>query len=315
MFSSNRVAVLIPCYNEAATVAAVVADFRQALPQADIYVYDNCSTDNTAELAREAGAIVRSEPLQGKGNVIRRMFREVEADCFVLVDGDATYPAADAPRMVELVLQHGVDMVVGDRLSSTYFEQNKRPFHGFGNRLVRSLICRLWHTDIHDIMTGYRAFSRPFVKLFPIMSSAFEIETEMTVHALDKRFLLQEVPVVYTDRPAGSQSKLNTFSDGMRVLRTIASLFKEYRPMRFFGWLAALLFVAMVAFLTPVLVEYFHTGLVPRFPTLFVSLFCGLAALQSLFTGLCLDVMVSKDRRQYELQRIRFEQQDERTRP
>lgn len=301
------VAVLIPCYNEAATVEAVVTSFRAALPEADIYVYDNNSTDGTAALAEKAGAIVRHEPCQGKGNVIRRMFREVEADCYVMVDGDNTYPAEDAPKMVEMVLNHQVDMVIGDRLSSTYFAENKRLFHNLGNRMVRSLVCRLWHTQVHDIMTGYRAFSRRFVKLFPVMTSQFEIETEMTIHALDKRFVLREVPVAYRNRPDGSESKLNTFGDGIKVLKTIFTLFKEYKPLRFFGWLALLLALVAIGLFIPVLADYLHTGLVPRFPTLIVSVFLGLAALQSFFTGLCLDVMVEKDRKSYELSVIGFD--------
>lgn len=296
-----KIAVLLPCYNEASTIAKVVTDFRAALPEADIYVYDNNSTDGTAQVAQQAGAIVRHEPVQGKGNVIRRMFREVEADCYLMADGDDTYPAEQARQMVSPILEDHVDMVIGDRLSSTYFEQNKRPFHNGGNRVVRWLIRRFWHTDIHDIMTGYRAFSRTFVKNFPVMSGNFEIETEMTIHALDRRFLLREVPVVYRDRPQGSVSKLNTFSDGISVLKTIVLLYKEYRPLRFFSWLAILLALAAVLLLIPVLVEYFHTGLVPRFPTLIVSMFLLLAALLSLFTGLCLDVIVTKDRKNYEL--------------
>ncbi len=296
-----KIAVLLPCYNEASTIAKVVTDFRAALPEADIYVYDNNSTDGTAQVAQQAGAIVRHEPVQGKGNVIRRMFREVKADCYLMADGDDTYPAEQARQMVTSVLEEHVDMVIGDRLSSTYFEQNKRPFHNGGNRVVRWLIRRFWHTDIHDIMTGYRAFSRTFVKNFPVMSGNFEIETEMTIHALDRRFLLREVPVAYRDRPQGSVSKLNTFSDGISVLKTIVLLYKEYRPLRFFSWLAAFLSLAGVLLLIPVLVEYFHTGLVPRFPTLIVSMFLLLAALLSLFTGLCLDVIVTKDRKNYEL--------------
>lgn len=300
------IAVLIPCYNEAATIETVVASFRASLPDAQIYVYDNNSTDGTAELATKAGAIVKHEPCQGKGNVIRRMFREVEADCYVMVDGDNTYPAENAPQMVDLVLNQQVDMVIGDRLSSTYFTENQRPFHNSGNRLVRSLVCRLWHTEVRDIMTGYRAFSRRFVKLFPVMTPQFEIETEMTIHALDKRFVLSEMPVAYRDRPEGSVSKLNTFGDGFKVLKTIFTLYKEYKPLRFFGWMALLLAIAAIGFFIPVLVDYFNTGLVPRFPTLIVSVFLGLAALQSFFTGLCLDVMVEKDRKAYELQVISF---------
>ncbi len=299
-----KVAVLLPCYNEEKTIGKVVRDFREVLPEADIYVYDNNSPDRTAELASEAGAIVRRERMQGKGNVIRRMFREVEADCYLMADGDDTYPAHHAPDMVKEVLEKQADMVIGDRLSSTYFTQNKRPFHNFGNRLVRSLICHLWHTKVKDIMTGYRAFSRSFVKLYPVMSGQFEVETEMTIHALDKNFRLVEIPIDYRDRPEGSNSKLNTFSDGFKVLRTIFTLFKEYRPMRFFGWLAVLLAVVGTILVIPVLMDYFDTGLVMRFPTLFVSLFLFLAALQSFFTGLCLDVMVSKDRKQYELRLI-----------
>jgi hypothetical protein len=262
-------------------------------------------------VAREAGAIVRHEPVQGKGNVIRRMFREVEADCYLMADGDDTYPAEQACQMVQPVLEEGVDMVVGDRLSATYFDQNKRRFHNSGNRMVRSLIRRFWHTDIHDIMTGYRAFSHRFVKLFPVMSGNFEVETEMTIHALDRRLLLREVPVEYRDRPDGSVSKLSTFSDGMSVLKTIVVLFKEYKPLRFFGWLSVLLAVAGVAMLVPVLVEYFRTGLVPRFPTLIVAMFLLLAALLSLFTGLCLDVIVTKDRKNYELKVISFESKNQ----
>ena len=303
---NSKVAVLLPCYNEEMTIGKVVRDFRAVLPEADIYVYDNNSTDRTAEVAAEAGAIVRRERVQGKGNVIRRMFREVESDCYLMADGDDTYPAHHAPAMVAAVLEEQADMVIGDRLSSTYFTENKRPFHNMGNKLVRGLICRLWHTEVKDIMTGYRAFSRPFVKLFPVMSGQFEIETEMTIHALDKRFRLVEIPIDYRDRPEGSESKLNTFSDGMKVLRTIVTLFKEYRPMRFFGWMAVLLAVVGIVMVIPVLVDYFQTGLVMRFPTLFVSLFLLLAALLSLFTGLCLDVMVEKDRKQYEMRVIAF---------
>ena len=299
------IAVLIPCYNEEPTIGKVVADFRTMLPEADVYVYDNNSTDRTAEVAVAAGAIVRKEPVQGKGNVIRRMFREVEADCYLMADGDDTYPAEQALQMVKPVLEEGVDMVIGDRLSSTYFEENKRLFHNNGNRVVRALIRHFWHSDIHDIMTGYRAFSRRFVKTFPVMSGSFEIETEMTIHALDKRFLLREVQVEYRDRPEGSVSKLNTISDGLSVLKTIFVLYKEYRPLRFFAWLALLLTVVAVVLVIPVLVEYFQTGLVPRFPTLFFSLFLLLGAMMSIFTGLCLDVIVTKDRKNYELRLIK----------
>lgn len=308
-----KIAILIPCFNEGSTIAKVVEDYRNSLISStpyelEVFVYDNNSTDNTCEEALRAGATLRNEPLQGKGNVMRRMFREVEADCYVMVDGDDTYPPDRLAEMVEMVTEKHYDMVIGDRLSATYFTENKRPFHNSGNRLVRGLIRRFWHTDIEDIMTGLRVMSRRFVKLFPVMSGNFEIETEMTIHALDKRFLVGSVPVEYRDRPQGSVSKLNTFSDGLQVLKTIAILFKEYRPMHFFGWLSAITALMGIGFFIPVLVEYFQTGLVPRFPTLIVSVFLLLAALMSLFTGLCLDVIVCKDRKAYELKVIEYEQ-------
>lgn len=305
--NKSKIAVLLPCYNEEQTIAKVVSDFKKYLPEADIYVYDNNSTDNTAKVAAEARAIVRYERVQGKGNVIRRMFREVEADCYLMADGDDTYPAEQAREMVMPVLEDDVDMVIGDRLSSSYFVENKRMFHNSGNLLVRWLIRRFWHTDIHDIMTGYRAFSHRFVKMFPVMSGKFEIETEMSIHALDKRFLLREVPIDYRDRPEGSVSKLNTISDGISVLKTIAILFKEYRPMTFFGWLAMILALLGIIFLAPVIVEYIHTGLVPRFPTLIVSMFALLSALLSFFVGVCLDVIVSYNRKNYEIKLINHE--------
>lgn len=303
-----RTAILIPCYNEEATIGKVVRDFRAALPRAVIYVYDNNSTDRTAEEAQNAGAIVRKERRQGKGHVIRRMFREVDADIYLMADGDDTYPADQAPLLTEAVERRQVDMAVGDRLSSTYFSENKRPLHNSGNRIVRGLIRHLWHTDIHDIMTGYRAFSRRFVKLFPVMTANFEIETEMTIHALDKRFSIEEIPIRYQDRPAGSVSKLNTLSDGRKVLGTIFHLFKEYKPLRFFTWVALLLTLTAVILLLPVFGEYLRTGLVPRFPTLIAGLGLLTAALMCYFTGLCLDVMASKDRKQYELHVIAFEE-------
>lgn len=299
-----KIAVLLPCYNEEVTIAKVVRDFRAVLPEAVIYVYDNNSSDRTAELAREAGAVVRHEPQQGKGNVVRSMFREVDADCYIMADGDDTYPADHAPQLIAPILSGEADMVIGDRLSTTYFQQNSRPFHGGGNRMVRALIRHFWHTDIHDIMTGYRAFSRRFVKLFPVMTGNFEIETEMTIHALDRRFRLVEVPVEYRERPQGSHSKLNTLGDGLSVLRTIMMLYKEYSPLRFFGWLSLFLTLVGGVMLVSVLVEYFHTGLVPRIPTLIVAMFLLLAALLSFFTGICLDVIVTKDRKNYELKLV-----------
>ena len=270
----SKVAVLIPCYNESQTVARVIADYRAALPEADIYVYDNNSTDGTAAAAQEAGARVRHERRQGKGNVIRTMFRQIDADCYLMVDGDDTYPAESAPEMVRLVLEEGADMVIGDRLSATYFSENRRPFHNVGNRMVRGLINLLFHSRVRDIMTGLRAFSPLFVKTFPVLSRGFEIETEMTVHALDKNFNLREIPVNYRDRPEGSVSKLNTVRDGLKVLKTVFLLFRDYRPMAFFGLLAALFAAGGLGAFLPVLAEYWRTGLVPRFPTLIV---CGLA--------------------------------------
>ena len=240
----DKIAVLIPCYNESATIAKVVQDYRAALPDAAIYVYDNNSTDGTDEIARAAGAVVRYERRQGKGNVIRTMFREIDAECYLMIDGDDTYPAEDARAMADGVLRDGYDMVIGDRLSSTYFTENKRPFHNSGNVLVRKLVNRFFGGHVTDIMTGYRAFSPLFVKSFPILSKGFEIETEMTIHALDKNFALTSIPVGYRDRPAGSESKLNTFSDGFKVLRTIARLYKDYRPLPFFSIIAGILMVA-----------------------------------------------------------------------
>ena len=297
----DKIAVLIPCYNEAKTIEKVVEDFRHALPGATIYVYDNNSTDGTGELAKKAGAVVRPEHMQGKGNVIRRMFREVDAMCYVLVDGDDTYPAESAPEMAALVLEEQADMVIGDRLSSTYFTENKRPFHNFGNVLVRKLINGLFKARVNDIMTGYRAFSREFVKGFPVLSKGFEIETEMTIHAVDKNFKLVEIPVQYRDRPAGSVSKLNTISDGAKVLKTVFTLFKDYKPFLFFSILALVLFAVSLAFFLPVLIEYFRTGLVPRIPTLIVAIGLMVSALLSFFVGIMLDVIVKKNKQQYEL--------------
>ena len=302
----QRVAVLIPCYNEAQSIGAVVAGFRKALPGASIYVYDNNSTDDTARIAAEAGAVVRKERKQGKGNVVRRMFREIDADCYLMVDGDGTYPAEAAMTLLQPVIDGDADMVIGDRLSTTYFKENKRPLHNSGNKLVRGLINHLWHVNIHDIMTGYRAFSRRFVKLFPVMSEGFEIETEMTIHALDKRFVIEEKPVEYSDRKEGS-SKLNTVSDGFKILRIIFSLFKNYRPMLFFGIVAAVLLCASLVMFIPVLVEYFKIGLVPRFPTLITSGFLAIAGLLSFFIGLCLDVIINHNRKDFELRLIAFE--------
>lgn len=296
----DEIAVLIPCYNEAATVAKVVADYCAALPGATIYVYDNNSTDGTGALAAAAGAVVRREAQQGKGNVLRRMFREVDARCYLLVDGDDTYPADAAPKMVAAVLEHGADMVVGDRLSSTYFTENKRPFHNFGNSLVRFSINRLFGSRIQDIMTGYRAFSFLFAKTFPVLSRGFEIETEMSIHAVERNMQIENVVVEYRDRPAGSESKLNTYSDGAKVLGTILRLYKNYRPFGFFSLLAAMLAVLSAGFMVPVVAEYFRTGLVPRFPTLIVCA-CGMVAALLLFTaGIVLSNLLTQDARNFE---------------
>ena len=295
------IAVLIPCYNEAKTIAKVVRDYRAALPEADIYVYDNNSTDHTDDIAREAGAIVRYEYRQGKGNVIRSMFREIDADCYLMIDGDDTYPAENAREMVNLVLERKVDMVVGDRLSATYYTENKRPFHNMGNWLVKGLVNTIFKGSVSDIMTGYRAFSYQFVKSFPVLSKGFEIETEMTIHALDKNLSVQSVQVEYRDRPADSPSTLNTYSDGMKVLRTIVRLYKEYRPMSFFGLLAALMALVSVILFIPIFAEYLHTGLVPRFPTLIVCGVMGTMALLLWVCGLILDTVAKKHRQLFEI--------------
>ncbi len=296
----DKVAILIPCYNEEKTIAKVIKDAKEALPEATIYVYDNNSKDKTVELATGAGAVVHHEYKQGKGNVVRRMFREIEAECYLMIDGDDTYPLNCAREMVEGVLERHADMVVGDRLSSTYFSENKRPFHNFGNSLVRASINRLFKSDIKDIMTGYRAFSYEFVKTFPVFSSGFQIETEMTIHAVNYRMQVENVIVDYRDRPEGSVSKLNTYSDGMKVLFKIVQLFKTYRPMGFFGSISLVLFLIALILVCPVLAEYFATGLVPRFPTLIVSACMGLAALQCFFSGIFLSEMMWKDRRDFE---------------
>ena len=293
----DKIAVLIPCYNEEQTIAKVVRDVRNALPEAVVYVYDNNSKDRTAELAAASGAVVRYEYRQGKGNVIRRMFREIDAECYLMIDGDDTYPLDCAGELVEKVLGHNADMVVGDRLSSTYFTENKRPFHNFGNSLMRTGINRLFHTDIKDIMTGYRAFSYEFVKTFPVFSKGFEIETEMTIHAVNYNMQVENVVVEYRDRPEGSFSKLNTYSDGMKVIHKMLQLYRNYRPLRFFGMIGLFLTLLAAVFVAPIFAEYFRTGLVPRFPTLIVCGFIVLAGIQSFFSGMILE---AKDKRDFE---------------
>ena len=298
----DKIAVLIPCYNESKTIEKVVTDFKRELPEATIYVYDNNSTDGTDKIAEAAGAVVRYEYQQGKGNVIRRMFRDIDAECYIMTDGDDTYPAEYAREMADKVLYRNVDMVVGDRLSSTYFEENKRPFHNFGNSIVRNSINSLFKSDIKDIMTGYRAFSYMFVKTFPVLSKGFEIETEMSIHAVDKNLFVENVVIDYRDRPEGSESKLNTYSDGFKVLKTIFRLFKNYKPMQFFSLLALVLAVISVAFFAPVFVTFLKTGVVDKMPTLIVSGFTMLAAIQSLFSALILATITQKNRQDFEMQ-------------
>lgn len=297
----SRIAVLIPCYNEAQTIEQVVKDYKKALPGADIYVYDNNSTDGTDDIARHAGAIVRYEYKQGKGNVIRSMFRQINADCYLMVDGDNTYSADQAREMCNIILEGKADMVIGDRLSGAYFKENKRPFHNFGNRIVRFLINILFKNNIKDIMTGYRAFSYKFVKGFPVISKGFEIETEMTIHAVDKNYKLVEIPISYKNRPEGSVSKLNTYKDGFKVLRTIATLFKEYKPAEFFNLFSFIFLVISMILGIPVFIEYFKTGLVPKFPSLIVSGVCLTIAILLWITGIILQVIVKKNRQMYEL--------------
>lgn len=302
----KKIAVLIPCYNEACTIKKVIEDFRENLPEADIYVYDNNSSDGTAAIAKKAGGvIVRYEYKQGKGEVIRRMFREIEADCYIMVDGDDTYPASNAREMADLVLKRNADMVVGDRLSSTYFTENKRPFHNFGNRIVRFGINSIFKSSIKDIMTGYRAFSYEFVKTFPVLSQGFEIETEMTIHAIDKNMSIENVVIEYKDRPEGSVSKLNTIRDGMKVLFTMAKLWKNYKPFQFFSIIALIAIVIDCAIFIPlVLVPFMRTGLVLRIPTLVACGFLLMAALLCFISGIILDVIIQKEKREFEFRRV-----------
>ena len=304
-YKDKKIAVLIPCYNEALTIEKVVKDYKKALPNADIYVYDNNSTDGTDKIAKKAGAIVRYEYRQGKGNVIRSMFKDIDADCYLMIDGDDTYPAESAKEMCQYVLDGKADMVIGDRLSSTYFTENKRAFHNFGNKLVRSLINHLFKSNIRDIMTGYRAFSYDFVKTFPVLSKGFEIENEMTIHAVYNNFKLVEIPVNYKDRPEGSFSKLNTYSDGIKVLMTITRLFKEYKPTVFFSFVGTILLIISLIFGIPVFTEFFKTGLVPRFPTLIFALILLIISILMYITGIILEVVAKKNKQIFELFLIR----------
>lgn len=295
-----KTAVLIPCYNEELTINKVVSDFHKALPEAEIYVYDNNSTDNTYFEAEKAGAIVRREPRQGNGNVIRQMLRDIDANCYLMVDGDDTYPAEYAVELCKGV-EDGYDMVIGDRLSSTYFTENKRMFHNEGNRLVRFLINKLFDSHIQDIMTGYRAMSRQFAKNLPVISKGFEIETEMTIHALDKNFLIKETAIEYRDRKGDSVSKLNTFSDGIKVIKTILRLFRDYRPLVFFSFVSLIMTILSLILFIPVFNEYLETGLVPRYPTLIVSGFIFVTAILTFFCGVILEVVSQKHRQLYEM--------------
>lgn len=305
----EKVAVLIPCYNEEKTIRKVIEDYKKVISEDGvIYVYDNNSSDGTARIAKEAGAVVRHEYQQGKGNVIRRMFREIDAECYIMVDGDDTYPAEYAPEMIKKVIEQKADMVVGDRLSSTYFEENKRPFHNFGNSLVRKAINVLFKSDIMDIMTGYRAFSYQFVKSFPVLSKGFEIETEMSIHAVEHNMRIENVVIDYRDRPEGSESKLNTYSDGMKVLKTIGRLFRNYKPIVFFGLLALVLILISGIFFIPVLADYINTGIVERFPTLIVCGFAAIAAIQSFFAGLILETIKEKNSQDFEMNLVRIQQ-------
>jgi len=297
----KKIAILIPCYNEEKTIEKVIKDYKKVLPEAEIYVYDNNSSDDTDKIALKAGAKVKYEYKQGKGNVIRSMFRDIDADCYLMIDGDDTYPCESAKEMCDLILTGKADMVIGDRLSSTYFTENKRPFHNFGNKIVRLLINKLFNNNVKDIMTGYRAFSYEFVKGFPVLSKGFEIETEMTIHAVDKNYKLIEIPVTYRDRPEGSFSKLNTYSDGIKVLKTIANLFKEYKPAFFFNIFAFIFLLGALILGLPVFIEYFNTGLVPKFPSLIVGCISLLIALLLWITGIILQVIVKKHKQLYEL--------------
>ena len=303
----DKIAVLIPCFNEAKTVEKVIRDFKRELPEATIYVYDNNSKDGTDEIARKAGAIVRYERKQGKGNVIRTMFREIDAQCYIMTDGDDTYPAEDARKMCDLVLNNNVDMVIGDRLSSTYFEENKRPFHNIGNVTVRTLINMIYKSKIRDVMTGYRAFSYRFVKTFPVLSKGFEIETEMTIHTLDKNLNWENVIIEYRDRPKGSFSKLNTYADGAKVIKTIITLYKNYRPLSFFLWISLICAIIGTAFLVPVLIDYVNSGLVPKMPSFVASVFFYMCMVQSFFGGLILQTLINKSKQEFEIKLNEFE--------
>lgn len=305
----EKIAVLIPCYNEELTIEKVIKDFRKELPEADIYVYNNNSKDRTKEIAIKNGAIVVDEYKQGKGNVVRSQFRDIEADIYVMVDGDDTYPGEFVHQLIEPVRNGQADMTIGDRLSNgTYQKENKRPFHEFGNNLVKKAINVLFDTKLKDIMTGYRVFNKRFVKNMPVLSPKFEIETEMSLYALDKKYIIKEIPIVYRDRPEGSSSKLNTVGDGIKVVKTIVRMFKDYKPFKFFGLIALILFIIGLAIGIPVLVEFFKTAYITKVPSAILATgFMGLAAV-SLQCGIVLDTITRQHKEDYELNLLRYEQ-------
>lgn len=305
----NKIAVLIPCYNEELTIEKVVKDFKKELPNADIYVYDNNSKDKTGEIAKEAGAIVKHEYRQGKGNVVRKMFQDIEADIYVMVDGDDTYPAEFVHELIKPVENGEADMTIGDRLSNgTYQEENKRRFHEFGNNLVRKTINVLFDTKLKDIMTGYRVFNRQFVKNMPVMSPKFEIETEMTLYALDKKYIIKEIPIIYRDRPEGSESKLNTVSDGIKVVKTIINMFKDYKPLQFFGIIAIILFVLGILVGTPVIAEFIKMNYITKVPSAILA--TGLIMISVIIgqCGIILHTIVKQHKENYELNLQRYTQ-------
>lgn len=303
----DKIAVLIPCYNESTTIKKVIEDFKRELPEAIIYVYDNNSTDGTDKIARDAGAIVRYERKQGKGNVIRSMFRDIDAECYIMTDGDDTYPAEEARKLCEAVIERNADMVIGDRLSATYFKENKRLFHNFGNVIVRKLINMIYKSNIRDVMTGYRAVSYKFAKTFSVLSKGFEIETEMTIHTLDKNMNIENIIIEYRDRPNGSESKLSTYSDGIKVIKTIISLYKNYKPLSFFSWISLILVLTGTIFLVPVLIDYIQTGLVPKLPSFVACVFFYMSAIQSFFGGLILQTMINRSRQDFEIKLNEYE--------
>ena len=296
----DKIAIIIPCYNEAPTIKSVVEDCKRVMPEAVIYVYDNNSTDGTDEIAREAGAVVRYERRQGKGNVMRTMFREIDALCYIMVDGDNACTPGHMPEMADIILNGKADLVIGDRLSSTYFEINKRPFHSFGNNLVRTATNKLFNSNVKDIMTGYRAMSYEFAKTYPVLSRGFEIETEMTIHAIDKNMSIKNVVLNFVDRPAGNKSKLNTYTDGVKVLCMIMRLYRVYRPLKFFSCIGTVLGLLSLGFFIPVFCSYLHTGLVAKFPTLIVCSFVALASILSFYCGLILDTIANRGKQEFE---------------